>query len=257
MKKNIDVYTLLRKRYPENAYALMEEVSNKSGFSRSRSADYLIMSLWPSRGLSLHGIELKASRTDWLRELKNPAKADDIFNFCDRFWLLTTDEAIANIEEIPETWGWMTIKGKRIFVKKEAPALKPKPITRHFLGAMLKRACSKDGFVRRSEIQNKIDEAKEYANRSVNRNMEYLQKSHNELKEQVRAFENETGVEITRLRFGTKSSDVGKAVKFLLEGGADSLIERLTRLDQTAKNIHDDINKGIESLKAYDNKSEE
>jgi len=32
------------------------------------------MDLWPSGGLEIHGHEVKVSRSDWLRELKEPEK---------------------------------------------------------------------------------------------------------------------------------------------------------------------------------------
>ena len=65
-----NIYSIIRKRYPENEFVLMEEVSDAAGFSRSRSADYIAVGLWPSRGLYINGIELKSFRSDWLSELK-------------------------------------------------------------------------------------------------------------------------------------------------------------------------------------------
>ena len=47
------------------------------------SGDAVIMSLWPSRGLELHGVEIKVSRADWKREAADPAKAEAIAAYCD------------------------------------------------------------------------------------------------------------------------------------------------------------------------------
>lgn len=66
----------LEKRFPAGQFALLQEVSDAAGFGRSRSADGIAMSLWPSRGLGIDGIEIKSYRSDWLRELKHPEKAD-------------------------------------------------------------------------------------------------------------------------------------------------------------------------------------
>lgn len=41
----VDIYTLLRKKFPEREYALMEEVRDKAGFNASRSADFVLMNL--------------------------------------------------------------------------------------------------------------------------------------------------------------------------------------------------------------------
>jgi hypothetical protein len=82
----MSVFEILRKRFPENEYALMAEVRDKAGFDASRSADYIAVNLWPSRGLSVNGIELKSFRSDWLSELRKPEKAEKIFQYCDYFW---------------------------------------------------------------------------------------------------------------------------------------------------------------------------
>jgi hypothetical protein len=66
------------------------------------------MSLWPSRGIELHGIEIKVSRNDWLKELGDPAKADEIARFCDRWWVAAGDESIHQWDSLekrnPVSW---------------------------------------------------------------------------------------------------------------------------------------------------------
>jgi len=56
-------------------YAVAAGVRSHAGFDARRTADYVAMDLWPSKGLALHGHEIKVSRSDWLRELKEPEKA--------------------------------------------------------------------------------------------------------------------------------------------------------------------------------------
>jgi len=141
-----DVFGILRKRYPESEYALMQEVSNDAGFNRSRSADYIVMNLWPSRGLALLGFEQKASRSDWLSELKKPEKAESIFKYCDYWYLITTEEGIAKLEEIPETWGWVCIKGGKIHTMKDAPKLTPEPVSRGMLACCMFRVAYTQGY---------------------------------------------------------------------------------------------------------------
>lgn len=158
-----NLWSILRAKYPENEYVLMEEVSNAAGFNRSNSADYIAVNLWPSRGLAINGIELKSFRSDWLRELKKPDKAESIFQYCDYFWLLTTDETIAKLEEIPVTWGWMTVKGCKIKVLKDAPKLTPAQLSKGFLISMLRRAADKTSFVHKDSIEDKIKQHVEIA----------------------------------------------------------------------------------------------
>jgi hypothetical protein len=156
-----EIWELLQRKFPAQQYALMAEVRDAAGFSASRSADYMAMNLWPSRGLTVTGIELKSYRGDWLNELKNPKKAEAIFKYCDYFYLLTTDEKIANLSEIPDSWGWMCIKGKTLRTLKQAPKLNPTPLSRDIVATMLKRAIDKTEYVHINSIEDKIQAARD------------------------------------------------------------------------------------------------
>ena len=58
----------LRVKLPAGEYSLMHEVRNAAGVQANRSIDVLAMSLWPSRGLYLTGIELKTDHPPhWFR----------------------------------------------------------------------------------------------------------------------------------------------------------------------------------------------
>ena len=65
-----ELQAALVKRHPPEAWALCFEVGDATGGGHTRWADAVAMSLWPSRGLHLHGFEIKASRSDWVKELK-------------------------------------------------------------------------------------------------------------------------------------------------------------------------------------------
>jgi hypothetical protein len=60
--------------YARPAWALFGNVRNTtgSGSRQERYADGIAVSLWPSRGLEIHGIEIKVDRQDWKRELADP-----------------------------------------------------------------------------------------------------------------------------------------------------------------------------------------
>lgn len=72
----------------------------------NRSCDLLRVGMWPSRGLGIDVHELKVSRSDWLRELDDPGKADAWWRFCSRFWIVAMP-GIVNATELPEGWGLM------------------------------------------------------------------------------------------------------------------------------------------------------
>jgi hypothetical protein len=243
-----DVYSILRRKFPENEYSLMKEVSDAAGFSRSRSADYIAVNLYPSRGLAINGIELKSFRGDWLNELKNPKKAENIFQYCDYFWLLTTDESIAKIEEIPVAWGWMNIKGERVYIKKQAPLLEPKPVSKGFMCAMLKRASSKEQFVHISAIEDKIEEARRKGLDENQRLITHLQNQVKEHKELVKSIEESSGIDLNSWHINREPKKIGEIIKLIESGGADKLKQDLINLKESADKTLQKINEGIELL---------
>src|ERR1700751_5682787 len=99
------VFEALAKRFPAPAWALISQVRNSTGYSGDRTCDAIAMSLWPSRGLELHGFEIKCSRGDWLSEMRRPDKADKMFKYFDRWWLAVSDASVVNDYELPPTWG--------------------------------------------------------------------------------------------------------------------------------------------------------
>src|ERR1041384_7618712 len=97
------------------------------------------MSLWPSRGLLLHGFEIKVSRTDWLRELRDPGKADEFIRYSDRWWLVTEPDVVLD-GELPETWEHLVRRGAKLAQAAAAPKLEPQDCDRTFLAALLRAA---------------------------------------------------------------------------------------------------------------------
>lgn len=133
----------LKARYPmENGWALVQQVRDSTGFANDersgRLVDALVFNLWPSRGLTLFGFEVKVSRHDWKRELKDETKAGVFMQFC-QHWFLVAPDDVAMPEEIPATWGWIVPWGDSLKAKKEAPVLKPKPYDRPFVHALVRR----------------------------------------------------------------------------------------------------------------------
>jgi len=139
---------LLRERHqadPGNgpAWAYLEEIRDEASFDGKRTLDAIGLGLWKSRGYELHGYELKISRGDLLKELKNPAKADPFFHRCDRFWLVCAS-GICKVEEVPAAWGLLLANsaGDRLRVAKMAPRnqLAIRQVDRSFLVCLLRSA---------------------------------------------------------------------------------------------------------------------
>lgn len=77
-----------------------------------RRIDVVAMGLWRSTGHLVHGIELKVSRGDWLKELRQPAKAEAAVRTCDYWWLAVGDASIAKRSELPDGWGLLVPHGR-------------------------------------------------------------------------------------------------------------------------------------------------
>jgi hypothetical protein len=143
-----DLYDALLLRFPRDEYVVLQEVSTVDG---ARRADAIAIALWASRGQEMHGFEVKASRSDWLRELKEPAKAEAMFNLCDRWWLLVTDESIVKDGELPAAqWGMLALKGKQLRTVVKAPPLAAARCARGRSSCRLLRKCSRGGEGRRA-----------------------------------------------------------------------------------------------------------
>jgi len=113
------------------------------------------MSLWPSRGLELTGVEIKSSRSDWLAELKNPSKAEAVCRYCDHWYVLAAADGIVRDDELPPTWGLMVKARAGVRVVRQAPKLQPTQIPREFLASVLRSA--QDAFVRQAKAQTRAE----------------------------------------------------------------------------------------------------
>lgn len=144
--KEAEVFAALKKKYKGLEWALLRHVPDQTGYGKKRTADAIAMNLWPSRGLAIHGFEIKVDRRDWLSELHNPEKAEAIARYCDYWWVIISDEGVALVEEIPETWGLQVVTGSGTRVLKEAAKndRAPASVSREFLAALLRRAEASD-----------------------------------------------------------------------------------------------------------------
>lgn len=157
-----DVLDLLHMRYSVPGagngprYARAEHVKSGAGFDAPRCADFIAMDLWPSRGLHLHGHEVKVSRSDWLVELKHPEKADAFKRYMDRWWLVVSDRAIVKPGELPAGWGLMYERDGRIVCHRAAAALDPLPLPRSMLAPLLRATqVTAERMTRRNRMREK------------------------------------------------------------------------------------------------------
>src|ERR1041384_1602390 len=71
------------------SHVVLEEVAPGTGWmGGSRWADVLVLSVWKSKGRTLNGYEIKASRADLKKELRDLDKHQALARYCDEWWLV-------------------------------------------------------------------------------------------------------------------------------------------------------------------------
>jgi len=247
-----DIMVLLHEKYAPPAWAFFPQVPDGTGALKVRCADAAAMSLWPSRGLHLHGFEIKAGRGDWLRELKDPAKADSIAQYCDFWWIVAPDKEVVKPEELPPAWGLMLVRGKQIVVSKQAEqraeALAPdKP----FLAGLLRRA--HEGFVTKGQLRAARQAGEREGAKRVNENLktdaEHAERKYQDLERANQEFEQKSGLSISRWDAG----NMGVAVKSFMqlargsEGGTEKALQRA---EEILVNVVADVQKARAAFEA-------
>lgn len=237
--KASDIRAGMSKRWCDPQWAIMWEVGEATGGMSGRYADAVMMSLWPSRGLELHGVEIKVSRSDWKREAADPKKAEAIARYCDRWWIHTAPGVVDDLSDLPPAWGLREFDGKAWKTIREAAKTDAETISRPFLAAMLRRA---DGTMKAlmdeamreardaqyAETERRRAEVRQQIEDGVARRTESLAKA----REDVMAFEAAFGNRIAG-SWGCNASAWGNAARALTDlqegGGYGPLVERLRK----------------------------
>lgn len=228
-----EVLKLLRQRHvrPGNGgageYAFMTHVRNGAGFNSDRTFDAVAMCLWPSRGLVLHAFEVKCSRSDWLREMKQPAKAEAAARVCDKFSIVAADDKIVAEGELPHTWGFMVVRSGKLVCVKDAPLLpesNPKAnLSRAFVVSLLRAG----GAVPQAEAEEITAARREgYAEgtKAMEAQLDEWRSQHRALQSIVNVFEREAGVGLRNWNGEGKAEKVGAALRMVLSG--DQAVQR-------------------------------
>ena len=134
----------LRQHFILPSFLLFEEVKRSAGFMKpERFADAIAISLFPSKGISLTGFEIKTTRQDLLAELRDLQKAEAVKQFCD-YWNLVIpggSDVLDGKIAIPDDWGiwtwWEQGEIGRFVVSRKPKRLYPKPPDRYFLASLL------------------------------------------------------------------------------------------------------------------------
>lgn len=244
------VVAALRKAYDDRSYAFLEQVRGGTGAQGSRYADGMAFGLFPSRGLDIQGFEVKVSRSDWLSELKQPAKADEIFQFCDYWWLAAGSDSIVKDGELPEPWGLMVLRDGEMHVSKQAPRLHPIAPSKAFIASIMRNLHKGRPGVEELEQQHRLGIEEGFKRGAVSAKSEETRDSAKllEVNKMVAEFEEAAGLKIYEWNAGK----VGAAVKALLNGANDleAARERMRFMQRHASALADGLSKQIVAIDA-------
>jgi hypothetical protein len=147
-KITAQLYKALRERYCLPEWSLAFEVGTgviegDTGMhtwssAPYRSADGIAISNYRRNNHEWHGFEVKASRSDWLTELKKGGKAEASMRWVDRWWLVTVPGVVHN-DELPTNWGLLTLVDGTLRITKRATVIPRQPAPGWLLANFLNR----------------------------------------------------------------------------------------------------------------------
>lgn len=133
-------FGLLAKEFRKPTYAILKQVPipvrRHDGWGEQR-VDAIVVGAWESREAAILGFEIKASRSSWLSELKDPPKAEGAAVFCDA-WYILADQDVVQAKELPQNWGLYVPKRGSLELVKPAKKIIPRELPREAIFSVLK-----------------------------------------------------------------------------------------------------------------------
>lgn len=133
------LYRLLKEKYALPKFALVTEVPNATSTLKDRTADAMAFGCWQTAGMVVHGFEVKASRSDWMKELQDRSKAMAFERYVHQWWIVAA-KGIVNIGELPAEWGLLEPAGSGLRVRSAASVRTPETMPMSMLSAIVRRA---------------------------------------------------------------------------------------------------------------------
>ncbi len=232
-----------------DGWVAMEEVTPPKV---QRRFDLIAVHAWQSGRKEVHGVEIKVSRGDWLREAADPGKSKPLMALCDRYWLCCPPE-ICSKGEVPSSWGLLHVSEDQIRQTKPAPDLEPAPWGADIWRCMLLRCQTRTNTEAeihlaeqrgRKEAEERLAEQQEHMRSSMVQDLE-------QLRERIKVFEEATGIELNRWSTDREIANVGRIARHiaaihrdlrpfeiqLLTKQAQILADHLTRAAQLAEDF--------------------
>lgn len=143
-----EVKDLLRDMHSDvSRWVTAEEVPVKTG-GGNRRLDFVAMECWESRGHALWGFEIKVSKADLAREIRDPSKHTCFFECLD-YYSIAVPEEIVDVDAIPEAWGIAVVRDNEIHWRRMPQPLHGdrllEAIPKSFVASLARRAVACSG----------------------------------------------------------------------------------------------------------------
>lgn len=240
-----DVRVALRERYCKPEWAIFFEVANSTGARHLRYADAVAMNLFPSRGLEIHGFEVKVDRRDWIKELKNPDKAEAVFKYCDRWWVVAT-EHVVRPDELPSTWGLIEAKNGKLRQDVIAPLLKPVRLDRAFAAALIRRAGERDEQEIQAAVEVATQQIREQERARADSDISRHDSKRKELEQKLAKVQEQTGIDLLSW---TPTETVVSAIRFAISADLFCAYNGIKGMRNQAQKLIETIDSALKEVK--------
>lgn len=143
----------LKRRFDDSAWTLVFEFSGPD----NRRADGIAVSRTRANNYKIVGLEVKASRSDWLSEKKDPTKQEHFIGIVDEFYVVAARKGIVNENELPQGWGLLELKpnSERLYKEVESDLTEDQRGTpsRRFWGKLLAKASGENDGYTETDLQ--------------------------------------------------------------------------------------------------------
>lgn len=221
--KGVNLLELVRKRHDGDGWLVFTELGNKPGTYADRYADAFALGVWASKKYEAHLFEIKISREDVKRELRDPTKVEGVGKYATHWWLVISNQDIIRDIVVPEAWGILmpaTRGGSTMLtVLRKAPKQTPHPFSPMFaislVRNMAKNYKSNADYERLREERDAALEKREPVplptDRAKDSEIAQLKRELAESREGIRLFKEETGVDLTAAKWPYDFKHMGRA----------------------------------------------
>lgn len=235
-------------KYLENRYwdgrqwVFLTQVRSSTG-GAGRIADAMAFNMYNSTGYEVIGFEIKVSRSDWLSELKDMSKSNEIMEYCDKWFLVVPDADMVKDGELPKGWGLLVLKDEKLVMKVRPTLQATIPMPDHFIASIFRRYSDeveriKNKHIHRDSIEKELKAAEDRGyERGRGYNGKQTETVLKELREQVSVFEEVTGVEFNTWKGKDHFKKLGAYVKFAMDLDSYTLDSCIRNIESTITSL--------------------